>query len=267
MASPLARARSVWALARLLDRRERVPFFARQAAGRRVVARYRRAGGRVAFHLRHATEDLQTLDQVLGESHYALPAPAVAALRALGRPPEVVDLGANIGLFGVEVLDAWPGAHVVAFEPDPANAAVLARSIAANPGLRWELVEAAAGVADGEATFAAGRFANSRIAGAGERGVTVPVRDAFAWLAGADYVKIDIEGAEWPLLADPRFAALPARVVALEYHAHGAPDGDPETQAERALRRAGFTTERGDLAAPEGHGMWWGWKAAASGVT
>lgn len=262
MASPLARARSVWALSRFLDGRERVPFFARQAAGRRTIARYHRVGGRVAFHLRHATDDLQTFAQVVAEQHYAMPVPVIDTLRALGRPPEVVDLGANVGLFSAQVLERWPDAHVVAFEPDPANAAVLARSIAANPALRWELVQAAAGVADGEVTFAAGRFATSRIAGAGEGGVTVPVRDAFAWLAGADLVKIDIEGAEWPLIADPRFAALPARVVALEYHAHGAPDGDPGAAAERALRRAGFATERGDLDAPEGCGMWWGWKAA-----
>ncbi len=257
MASVASRARSVWALSRLV--RERVPFFVRQAAGRRTLALYHRAGGEVAFHLRHATDDLQTLDQVLGEAHYALPEPAAAALRALGRPPEVVDLGANIGLFGAEVLDSWPGARVVAFEPDPGNAAVLARTVAANPGRRWELVQAAAGVTAGQVRFAAGRFANSRIAEDGEGGVPVPIRDAYQWLASADYVKIDIEGAEWRLISDPRFSALPARVVALEYHAHGAPD-DPGTEAQRALLAAGFETAPGDLDAAPGHGMWWGWK-------
>jgi FkbM family methyltransferase len=256
----LDRARSVVRLSGLV--RERPRFIARQAARRPTVGRYRLAGSPVAFHLRHATDDVATLDQVVGRRHYQLPAPVRYALRGAGRPLEIVDLGANIGLFGAEALTRWPDAHVVAFEPDPANAAVLRRTIAANAGRRWELVAACAGVEDGEVAFAAGQFANSRIADDGATDtetVRVPVRDVFPWLERADFVKIDIEGAEWPLLADPRFGSLPARAIALEFHHYGCP-GDPQALAAQALRDAGFEVGEGHLDATPGCGMVWGWK-------
>jgi FkbM family methyltransferase len=258
MPALLDRARSLLDVARLVD--ERAAFAARQAARRRMVARYHLSGSPVAFHLRHVTDDVATLDQVIGQRHYELPPEAEQALDALGRPLEVVDLGANIGLFGAEVLGRWPDAHVVAFEPDPDNAAVLARTIAANPGLRWELEAACAGVEDGEITFAAGRFANSRISDDGT-GVRVPVRDTYRWLERADLVKVDIEGAEWPLVDDPRFAALPARVLAFEFHPTGlADDVDPHALAVEKLTAAGYTVSEAHLESLPRHGMVWAWK-------
>jgi FkbM family methyltransferase len=256
----LDRVRSVLRLSALV--RERGRFVVRQAARRRTVGRYRLAGSPVAVHLRHATDDVATLDQVVGLRHYEMPPPVLEALGELRRPLEIVDLGANIGLFGAEALTRWPDAHVVAFEPDPANAAILRRTVAANGGLRWDLVAACAGVEEGAVAFAAGHFATSRIADGDTRGgptVRVPVHDVFPWLEQADFVKIDIEGAEWPLLADARFRRLPARAVALEFHPYRCPD-DPETLAAQSLRDAGYEVGEGEFDAAPGCGMVWGWK-------
>lgn len=38
----------------------------------------------------------------------------------LPHPPVVIDVGANTGRFAEEVLERWPEAHVVCFEPNPA---------------------------------------------------------------------------------------------------------------------------------------------------
>jgi FkbM family methyltransferase len=258
--SVLDPVRSVMRNAALVQ--ERAAFAARAARRREEIARYHLTGGAVAFHLRHATPDVNTLEQVVGQGHYDLPAPVAAALDGLGRPPEIVDLGANIGLFGVVMLDRFPGSRVVAYEPDPANAAILRRSVQANGARhRWELREACAGVAEGSVRFQAGDFANSRIAESDGDGIEVPVLDAYADLERADFVKIDIEGAEWPLVADGRFAVLPATVVAFEYHPYGAP-GDPEEAATAALQAAGFEVGEGHLDSLPGHGMVWGWKTA-----
>ena len=56
------------------------------------------------------------------------------------------------------------------------------------------------------------------------------------------YLKIDIEGSEWRLLEDPRFAGLRFLATILEWHPAGAPTGDPRTAAHDALQNAGFTT-------------------------
>ena len=78
------------------------------------------------------------------------------------------------------------------------SAAVHRRAIEANGlGDRWRLVEAFAGAAAGTTSFAAGQHAVSR---AGE-GIEVPVVDVLPELTAADLVKIDVEGAEWPILA------------------------------------------------------------------
>ena len=56
----------------------------------------------------------------------------------------VLDLGGNIGLFGVYVMGRWPGASVRSFEPDPTNLPILNRVIAANAlGGRWSVANVA----------------------------------------------------------------------------------------------------------------------------
>jgi FkbM family methyltransferase len=159
-----------------------------------------------------------------------------------------------------------PSATIVSYEPEPGNAAVVARTIESNDAhARWTLREAAAATADGTLAFAAGRGATSHVVehGAGGDGVvTVAARDAFPDLERADVVKIDIEGGEWALLADPRFATLPARVICVEYHLRGAPSGDPGAEAERIVREAGWTVLHEQRDGMPGHGLVWGWRTA-----
>jgi hypothetical protein len=51
-----------------------------------------------------------------------------------------------------------------------------------------------------------------------ETGEEFPAVDVFPMLKDADLVKIDIEGAEWAILTDPRFRELSAAALFLEYH-------------------------------------------------
>ncbi|MDQ7827891.1 MAG: FkbM family methyltransferase [Armatimonadota bacterium] len=62
----------------------------------------------------------------------------------------VVDLGAWHGFYTLEALRRYPGARVVAVEPDSWNCALLRRNLAAN-GLvdRAEVIEAAVGSSEG----------------------------------------------------------------------------------------------------------------------
>ena len=248
-------------------------FLARALAGSRGTHVYRLRENGLQVAIRHRTGDVVTLGEVFHEHDYR-PPPAVA--QQLTDVARIVDLGANIGLFGAFAAARWPHAEIVAFEPDPHNADVHARTIALN-GLqaRWSLTRAAAGVRDGRAAFLAGEIALSRLADERDASSTpttptaggtptassieVPIHDVLALLAGADLVKMDIEGGEWAILCDPRFRAAPPRALVLEYHPRACPGGDARRAAESALAAAGLTVQplwhRAD-----GHGMLWAWR-------
>ena len=196
------------------------------------TATYRLRESSVAIALRHHTGDVMVLDEIFSQREYE-PPPEVD----LGGVETAVDLGANIGLFGAWLLGRAPRPGSPRIEPDPGNAAVHRLALEANGlGERWRLVEAFAGTAAGTTTFTAGLHATSH-EGAG---IEVPVVDVLPELARAELIKVDVEGAEWPILADPRFRELAASWLVLEYHADGCPSADPRAAAEEALRAAGF---------------------------
>lgn len=222
------------------------------------VYRLRRSDGRVV--LRHGTPDLEIFHELVVADAYAPPSAAKPMLNA-NPPRSIVDLGANVGLFGVVAQERWRNAELVAFEPDPDNAAVLRRCIAANGADgRWKVVEAFAAAEDGETRFLASHDSHSRAAWDVEEHdvITVPAVDIFGYLGTADLLKIDIEGAEWPIISDPRFAASSLTAIVLEYH--GAAGSEPHERASALLRDAGFellTCHRDDSL---GVGTIWGWR-------
>jgi FkbM family methyltransferase len=242
--------------------RPAVRFALREMLRVSVTRSYRLRAGDLRVTVRHRTADVVTLGEVFHDNAY-VPDAEIAA--ALGHPDVIVDLGANIGLFGAFAAVRWPSAQITAFEPDPDNLSVHARTIAANGlAVRWRLVPAAAGATDGEARFASGLASLSRLAGAaaadaGEDLITVPVRDVLPLLADADLLKMDIEGGEWAILGDSRFRAHPPRVVVLEYHPHLCPGPDPRAAAETLLAAAGLTV-REIKVVDGGYGMLWAWR-------
>lgn len=240
--------------------REPVRFCARQITRRHGVRSYRLRGSNVHVLVRHSTGDLITLEEVLADRQYEPPPELAEMFEGNGSPLTVADLGANVGLFSAWLLARRPDAELIAFEPDPANAAVLEQCIRAN-GRDPEatIVRAAAAPADGELRFLSGELAASRQVEQG--GTTVPAVDVFPYLERADFVKVDIEGGEWPLLSDRRFRELPARALVLEYHPHLCPGSDPRATADALLADAGWTyVEHMDFEMPPGHGVLWAWR-------
>jgi FkbM family methyltransferase len=233
-------------------------FVARELSGRTELARYELRSSRRPIYLRHNTADRFVLHEVFYEGHYELPEPVHAFLTTLGRPPEIVDLGANIGLFSVLMAARFPNARITAFEPDETNAAVFRRTMAENDlGRSWRLVAAAASNRAGRVPFVSGEYSRSRI-GPGGAGADVEAVDVFPDLERADFAKIDIEGGEWAILQDERFAVLETPVLVLEYHADLFDTGDPRESALAAVTRAGYHY-RPTWEFP-GQGMLWAWK-------
>jgi FkbM family methyltransferase len=234
--------------------RESVRFASRELSGRSGAYRYRLRGSALVAVIRHRTPDVATLDEVFHQRQYELPA---AIDEALPPAPKIVDLGANIGLFGLLVAAARPSAEVTAIEADAENAAVLRRVRDLN-GLHWHLVEAVAATTTGTTSFASGRFSLSRVED-GPGVEQVPSVDAFEFLSGSDFAKIDIEGSEWELLTSARLAKEGPRALVLEFHPYLAPSDDPEADAVRLLRQAGYETSEVRPTAT-GHGVVWAWR-------
>ena len=244
--------------------RESPAFAARELSGRHVehVYRVRESGLRAVIV--HGTADAHSLDQAYYARAHEPPEAVLKVLSDLDHPPRALDLGANIGIWGLWFHGRFPGAYVLALEPDPENVARHRRQAELN-SLRssWEVIEAAAVTSDGPVSFTVGKATNGRVSETeSEDTASVPGRDTFALLEGLDLLKIDIEGGEWAILADSRAAELAVPVVMLEYHAHGAP-GDPAVAARTALERAGYTTEA-TVHSAEGFGVVWGWKPACA---
>jgi FkbM family methyltransferase len=221
--------------------------------------RHRTHGGH-AFLVRHRSRDIDVVAEILGRHAYRMPA---AVERRLGTGLTVLDVGANVGLFGVYALEAWPVARLLSFEPDPANAALLERVLAVNDEAGvWHSVQAAVSTNRTPMRFLAEGTSHSRGAREDEAGILVRCVDLFDVLettGGADVLKLDIEGGEWALLADPRWPAVDARAIVMEWHWRGAPPAGGRAGARAALRQAGFRIVEVPSDAPrEDVGLIWG---------
>jgi FkbM family methyltransferase len=216
--------------------RESPSFLARELLRRRVLARYHLRASGSAVWLRHSSPDIPTLDEVFYQRQYTLPNALLEQLRAMGRPVRVLDLGANVGLFGVFISDLLP-VELTAVEPDSANFEVLRRTSAEHGG--WRLIEAAASTGDGTVPFSGGKGSLSHV-DESARG-RVEAIDVFPLFEDADLVKMDIESSEWPILEDARLSGSSKLAIVLEYHPSlVAGISDAREVAVTVLEAAGF---------------------------
>ena len=211
--------------------------------------------GRASFAYRPGSSDALAIVEVLGDGCYATPPPSLDFdFSPAGRT--VLDGGAHVGAFSRYALDEG-ATRVVAFEPEPSNAALFREN---NPGA--ELVEAA--LVDG----ASGRA--TLVLGADQRGERNTWRHALDGLShyvdatervgvdavsfdealdGVDFVKLDVEGAEMAILAADREWRGVERLV-FEWSFTKNPALAPFLGAVRRLEAAGFAV------AYDGMGTW-----------
>jgi FkbM family methyltransferase len=271
-------------------------FVALQLAPPRTAEHRLKSSG-LTVYLRHRTRDIDIFKEVFGTEFgpngYEPPAPLAAALDArcsgapagadeksgaAGGPARALDLGGNIGLFGLYALGRWPDISVHSFEPDPSNLPMIRRAVAGNAlERRWTVTGAAVSNEEGSLPFVSGLFAESQLAAVADpasqppdsaslddgRTVDVPVVDLFELDHRVALLKIDIEGAEWAILADPRMRELQAEVIVLEWHVSGCPEPDPRAAAVRMLAEAGYTQQRQTQNLSH-TGVVWAWREGES---
>jgi FkbM family methyltransferase len=114
--------------------------------------------------------------------------------------PRIIDCGANIGISVLNYKLRYPGARIVAFEPDRDIHEVLQRNLAKNGAAEVETVQAAVWTRAGYAPFVSNGTDGGRIATASRshNAVSVPTVDLNAYLTEpVDLLKLDIEGGEY----------------------------------------------------------------------
>ncbi|HEY6870246.1 MAG TPA: FkbM family methyltransferase [Novosphingobium sp.] len=162
-------------------------------------------------HVRAGNSDVAAIRQIFGQREYDMSWPGALGQRirsryneivASGAAPIIVDAGANIGAASLWFAKEYPGARIVAVEPDPANAAVLRRNLENKPN--HVVVEAAIGSERGYVTLSEEPFGWAVQTARAHSGLpVVTMDDAFAAAGGGVpfIAKIDIEGFESDLFA------------------------------------------------------------------
>ncbi|SHE66278.1 methyltransferase, FkbM family [Cnuella takakiae] len=141
--------------------------------------------------------------------------------RASRENPLIIDCGSNIGIGLLNYKAQYPQARIIGFEPDKGNFALLQKNIKHNKLEGVTLHQAAVWTSNGTISFASEASEASHIAedGSGGQIVTaIRLADILAAEDKIDFLKIDIEGAEWPVIQDCAPYLGKVDNLFLEYH-------------------------------------------------
>jgi len=178
-----------------------------------------RSFGPTPVRIRSHTTDVSVLGEIVVSKGYD-----ALVRHPRGRPKLIVDLGANIGLVDRWFLARYPGAEVIAVEPEPTNVNTLRTNVA---GLPVKVVPAAVGLTERTVRLhtVTGEHGFTMVGEPqpGSTCVEVPVVTMKAVLGDAeaiDLLKVDIEGAEEELFSDCRDWIHKVHMLLVECHGH-----------------------------------------------
>jgi FkbM family methyltransferase len=138
--------------------------------------------------------------------------------------PVILDCGSNIGMAILYFKRVYPDARITGFEADPEVFRYLAENVERNKLTNVQLVQAALSASEGFVSFDSDAKYGSHIAGAeatgtGWRRIEVPTVSLRDYLAEpVDFLKMNIEAAEWEVLADAADHLRAVRELVIEYH-------------------------------------------------
>ncbi len=147
--------------------------------------------------------------------------------------PFIIDCGANIGLATIYFKRLYPEAKVVAFEPDPAIFSTLQENLeSANVSRGVSCVQACVTSTPGEVTFYSDHADGGSLiaASSNKKPITVKAVSLAEYLTEkVDFLKIDIEGAEYDVLNSVKDKLGGVENIFVEYHSFSK---DRQTLAE-----------------------------------
>jgi FkbM family methyltransferase len=156
-------------------------------------------------------------------------------------PATVLDLGCNIGLTVAHFEALWPDADIIGVDLDADNCVVARRNCR-----RARILNVAVSAISGTQTYSGEEAWSFRLDPSGDRTVEARTLDELTDLFGgsADFVKMDIEGAEWEVVETP--GEWPERIGSLLIEIHGTEGRRQEGIDEMMghLRNKGFTCRK-----------------------
>jgi FkbM family methyltransferase len=169
--------------------------------------------------LRVRTTDIGMCHEILIKRSYRNDLPAA--------PEVIIDAGANIGLTSIFFANEYPNARIIAIEPEESNFEMLRKNTA--PYRNVEIINAALwgenceldifDPQEGHSAFRTKSESPTGIAGPKKvRGVTVDRLMQELGIEFVDLLKIDIEGAELEVFADPVRWIDRVGTIAIELH-------------------------------------------------
>lgn len=171
---------------------------------------------------------------------------------------KIVDVGANVGYSCIYWLHHFPYSRVIAFEPHPAHVRQINLHLQLNHVAdRVTLLASAAGTQAGKMFLTDKGSESALLIASSHNTISVPVVDWFTEIGEEqiDLLKIDIEGSEYPLLADTRFESLKIKTCVLEWHnTSDYPDG--RTWCIERLSQLGYSVVPGKLNQPAAGLLW-----------
>ena len=162
-------------------------------------------------------------------SYYEIFTEEVYAFRTSNKAPYIIDCGANIGLSVLYFKRRFPSALILAFEPDPGIFAILKSNLASGNMMDIEIRNKAVWVENSTIRFLveggeSGRIVNAENADS-KKVVSVGTQSLKELLnRKVDFLKIDIEGAEYEVLQDCREQLRWVEHLFVEYHSHHTKD-------------------------------------------
>lgn len=166
-----------------------------------------------------AVQKIMTFDCIADHTFPVLPDDAL-----------VLDLGANVGQFARGILEKYPSAFVVSFEPTPGLL------MSDNPD-RWIVRREAVSTSDQRVAFninpEQASHSNSLVFDAPGRVLVdqISFRTLVDRFPEPDLVKMDIEGAEWGVLLESRpVDLLHVKAYSIEFHDFKDPDSRYKTE-------------------------------------
>jgi FkbM family methyltransferase len=136
--------------------------------------------------------------------------------------PVIFDCGANVGMSVLYFKRMFPNARILAFEAEPAIAALLRQNLAQNSITKVEIIDKAVWTDNAGIWFGSESADSSSIYSNAEKKKVASVRlkDYLLKEKHIDFLKIDIEGAEKEVLNDCKDSLQNVQNLFVEFHSY-----------------------------------------------
>lgn len=186
--------------------------------------------GRHIFHYSNPLEILHCYDEIFQKQIYRFQSDSSS--------PLIIDCGANMGAAVVYFKDIYPQSAVIAFEPDDQNFDLLQKNTGHLSGV--SIHKKAVWIKDGMIAFEQSGTLSSHIIENDSATANVEAVKLSAYLEKpVDFLKIDIEGAEYEVLKDIAGQLHNVKNLFIEYHGL-VTESAKLTEMMEILRDAGF---------------------------